>query len=153
MLIQLIYNSVYITILNCDRKTIRKIGYIENNVFYIHNSGKHKYNYYRTLGICYQFLRHSPEKLFFLICIEQNNAELWTSRLSYLHYGKIIDYQKQGFEKQLLLELNRFHKTRAEAEAELRELSLATGLQFKKDISEKLKGLARAVKLLQGGIF
>ena len=151
--IQIINNQVYLILPDCKYKPKRKIGYIENEVFYTHKSDKHKYNYYGTLGICYRFLRYAPEILFYLICIEYNNTELWTSRLSFLHYGKMIDYKRNGLERQLQLKVSQFHKTRAEAEAELRKLSLFVGLQFKKDISEKLKGYAGAMKSVQGGLF
>jgi hypothetical protein len=152
--IEIIHNEVFLILPDCIYKPRRNIGHIENNVFYTYKSYNHKYNFYESIGICYKFLRYSPENLFSLICIDYNNSQLWTSRLSFLHFGKMINYKSNGLEKQLQLKLNQFHKTRAEAEEELRTLGLKTGLDFKRKISEKFLNLSNAMhSIKKGGLF
>jgi hypothetical protein len=65
----------------------------------------------------------------------------------------MVEYSKTGLEKQLHLNLDKFHKTRADADEELRKLTFVAAFDLQKSASEKLIKMNETVESIQGGLF
>lgn len=148
--IEIINNRVYLILPDCKYKPKRHIGDLEKDVFYIYRRGNHIYNINESIGIAYKFIMHSPDNLFKFICVNHN---LWTSRLKFILKGLYVEYKKNGLEKQKHLKITQFLNSRAEAEAELKELEGINPQKYVETLANKLRNVSRGFKALQGGLF
>ena len=75
------------------------------------NLEKHKFNGRNSIGFCYKLLNEFNFRWIKIFLTDKRILE--TTRLFVLEHGKVLDFKKAGFEKQIFLDLNDFGYKRA----------------------------------------
>ncbi len=102
--------------LNLDSET-RYIGTLDEageGTFFTKRNQKHIFRKTNSLGINLELMQR-PDFHFKWVVIEFDGGNLITSREFFLYHGSVYNFQRAGFEKQLLLGIELFGEERAKA--------------------------------------
>lgn len=95
-----------------QKRFIGKLDEAGEGTFFTKRNEKHLFRKTNSLGINLDLLMNENLK-FRWIHIDYCGKQLLTSRLYFLQYGKIFNFQKAGFEKQVFLSLDEFGYAKA----------------------------------------
>lgn len=74
------------------------------------NSKHHKFNLDNSLSLPYDLI-YKPQKGFLYICIKFDGKKIYSSSLAFKVFGVERQFKTNGYEKQVFLQIDKFHKS------------------------------------------
>jgi hypothetical protein len=100
------------------RRFIGTIDYSKNTFISVPRYKKyHLFKNTNSLSVPYDLI-YKRKKGFIYVSVKLDGKDLYTSALALKKLGIVMQFLKQGFEKQIFLELNKFKRTKREARIE-----------------------------------